>query len=302
MSVTENFELATFMTQCQERVQSALQLQLNALPDTSRRLKSSLQYACLQGGKRIRPLLVYASAQALGAQLSRADIPACAVEMLHCYSLVHDDLPAMDDDDLRRGRPTLHIAYDEATAILAGDALQALAFRLLSDPASIGVSPANKLAMLHCLAQSAGYEGMVSGQAIDFESVGKILTFEQLQTMHSLKTGALIQASVTLGALCADDVKQAELEALAHYARCTGLAFQVQDDILDVTSDTATLGKTQGADQALGKPTYVTLLGLDGAQRKAQDLCQEALNALEILDERATALREIARYIVGRNH
>lgn len=302
MSVAEKFVLAAFMTQCQERVQATLQQQLNALPATSQQLKSSLQYACLQGGKRIRPLLVYASAQALGAQLSRADISACAVEMLHCYSLVHDDLPAMDDDNLRRGQPTLHIAYDEATAILAGDALQALAFRLLSAPGSEDISPTTKLAMLHCLAQAAGYEGMVSGQAIDFESVGKILTLEQLETMHSLKTGALIQASVTLGALCADHVEPSQLDALAHYARCIGLAFQVQDDILDVTSDTATLGKTQGADQALDKPTYVTLLGLEGAQSKAQDLCEEALHAIELHDERATALREIARYIVGRKH
>lgn len=302
MSTADNFELATFMSQSQDRIQSVLQQRLDALPAMSLQLKSALQYACLQGGKRVRPVLTYASAQALGAPMARADLAACAIEMIHCYSLVHDDLPAMDDDDLRRGKPTLHIAFDEATAILAGDALQAIAFRLLSEANDTDIAPQTQLAMVNCLAAAAGYEGMVSGQAIDFESVGKQITLEQLETMHSLKTGALIQASVTLGALCAQAPTQEQLNALSIYSRCIGLAFQVQDDILDVTSDTVTLGKTQGADQALNKPTYVALLGLEGARTKAQDLCDEAVQALVAFDSKATALREIARYIVDRNH
>ena len=286
------------MAECQDRIQTVLQQKLKALPSMSSQLQAALEYACLQGGKRVRPTLVYASAQALDAQWERADLAACAVEMIHCYSLVHDDLPAMDDDDLRRGKPTLHVAYDEATAILTGDALQAIAFRLLSQPNAVGLDAQTQLAMIHCLAGAAGYEGMVSGQAIDFESMGKSLSLEQLENMHSLKTGALIQASVTLGALCASEASPDQLQALALYARCIGLAFQVQDDILDVTSDTATLGKTQGADQALNKPTYVALLGLEGARSKAS----EALQALEPFDTKATALREIARYIIKRDY
>jgi len=294
--------LDTFMSHCRERVQAALKARLEALPGPATRLRQAMLYASLQGGKRVRPVLTYASAQALGGSLEAADTAACAVELLHCYSLVHDDLPAMDDDDLRRGRPTVHIAYDEATAILAGDALQAMAFRLLSDPAMNTASSSTSLRMVHVLAAAGGFEGMVSGQSIDFEAMGKRLTLQDLQTMHSLKTGALISASVLLGALSTERVSAQQLAALTHYAECIGLAFQVQDDILDVVSDTATLGKAQGADQALNKPTYVSLLGLDAARTKAQDLCDAALAAVTGFDGRADALRQIARYIVERRH
>lgn len=294
--------LNDFMSACRARVHSVLQTQLDSLPPQALRLRSAMVYASLQGGKRVRPVLAYASAQALGAELAVADVAACAVEMIHCYSLVHDDLPAMDDDDLRRGQPTVHIAFDEATAILAGDALQGLAFRLLSEPGLNHATPATSLRMINLLAAAGGYEGMVSGQAIDFEAMGHSLALQEMQTMHSLKTGALIRASVLLGALATERATEAQLAALGRYADCIGLAFQVQDDILDVVSDTATLGKTQGADQALNKPTYVSLLGLDAAQAKAQDLCNSALDALQDFNHQADALRQIARYIVERTH
>lgn len=298
----EMISIDLFMNLCRERVQGVLQSQLNALPTPALRLHEAMLYASLQGGKRVRPVLAYASAQALGAELEVADIAACAVEMIHCYSLVHDDLPAMDDDALRRGQPTVHVAFDEATAILAGDALQGLAFRLLSDPILNRTAPATSLRMINLLAAAGGYEGMVSGQSIDFEATGRSLTLQEMQAMHSLKTGALICASVLLGALATERATDTQFTALRHYADCIGLAFQVQDDILDVVSDTATLGKTQGADQALNKPTYVSLLGLDAARAKAQDLCKGAVEALRDFDQRADALRQIARYIIERRH
>jgi geranylgeranyl diphosphate synthase type II len=294
--------LADFMSLCRERVQNNLKRSLEALPGPATRLREAMLHASLQGGKRVRPVLAYASACAVGGTLEDADVAACAAELVHCYSLVHDDLPAMDDDDLRRGQPTVHIAFDEATAILAGDALQALAFRLLSEADGQLASAATRLHMINLLAAAAGFEGMVSGQAIDFEAMGRSLSLQQLHTMHSLKTGALIRASVLLGALAAQRADAVQLAALERYAECIGLAFQVQDDILDVTADTATLGKTQGADQALNKPTYVSLLGLEGATTKARDLCDAALAALAPFDQRADALRSIARYIVERGH
>lgn len=293
-------QIEPYMLQSRTRIEQVLRQQLEALPQRAPRLREAMLYACLQGGKRVRPTLVYAAARALGGSLERADIPACAVELTHCYSLVHDDLPSMDDDALRRGKPTVHIAFDEATAILAGDALQGMAFRLLSEP-SFAIEAETRVKMIHLLSSAAGFEGMVSGQSIDFDAVGKTLDVTQLQTMHSLKTGALITASVLMGALSSERASPSQLISLREYAECVGLAFQVQDDILDVTSDTATLGKTQGADQALNKPTYVSLLGLAGAQAKAQALCDEALAALLGFDERAEALRGIARYIVARN-
>jgi geranylgeranyl diphosphate synthase, type II len=293
-------DTAAFMTVWRDRIQSELLLHLAALPPHSVRLRDAMQYACMQGGKRIRPILCYATATAVGADPQRADASACAVELIHCYSLIHDDLPAMDDDDLRRGQPTVHRAFDEATAILAGDALQAMAFRLLTDPArSPELEPAQRLRMVHLLSRAAGYEGMVSGQAIDEAATGQLISLQALEQMHSLKTGALITVSVQLGALCAG-ASPVMYEALSRYAARIGLAFQVQDDILDVVSDTATLGKRQGADLALNKPTYVSLLGLEGAQAKAAELIAQAISELEEFDERAEPLRALARYIVAR--
>jgi len=272
MTNTAGFDLKGFMQDSQQRLQRVLTAQLEALPEQAAELRKAMLYACLQGGKRVRPLLVYASVNALGKPAEYADLAACAVELIHCYSLVHDDLPAMDDDDLRRGMPTVHIAFNEATAILAGDALQAMAFRLLTEPADERIGAEQRLRMVNLLAGAAGYEGMVSGQSIDFQAMGRTLTLEEMQRMHCLKTGALISASVQLGALSAGQVSTMQLQALQRYAECIGLAFQIQDDILDVISDTATLGKTQGADHALNKPTYVSLLGLEQARRKAADL------------------------------
>jgi len=294
------FAIEPYMLESRTRLEKVLREQLEALPARAPRLREAMLYACLQGGKRVRPILVYAAAKALGGSIESADIPACAVELIHCYSLVHDDLPAMDDDALRRGKPTTHIAFGEANAILAGDALQAMAFRLLSEP-SLTIDAQARLQMLHLLGCAAGFEGMVSGQSIDFDAVGKTLDVEQLHTMHNLKTGALISASVLMGALSSERATPSALESLRQYAECIGLAFQVQDDILDVTSDTATMGKTQGADQALNKPTYVSLLGIEGAAAKAMALCDEALTALSGFDESADALRGIARFIIARS-
>ncbi len=292
--------LKTHMDDLGRRVQDVLQQQLQALPPLAPQLLRAMHYACLQGGKRIRPLLCYASAEALGCGPEAADRPACAVELLHCYSLIHDDLPSMDNDDLRRGQPTVHRAFDEATAVLAGDALQALAFRCLAGDGNWQVDDSTRLQMLALLGDAAGYPGMVGGQAIDTGAMGGALSLEELEAMHRLKTGALITASVQLGALCTGLVTEAEYSALSHYSRCVGLAFQVHDDVLDVTGDTATLGKSKGADAAMNKPTYVSLLGLEEAQQKAHSLVDEAIEALQELDARADRLRQIARYIVGR--
>ncbi|MDT8427439.1 MAG: polyprenyl synthetase family protein [Pseudomonadales bacterium] len=269
-------------------------------PDLDTRLGAAIRYASLEGGKRVRPVLVYASAEALGADRSSADAAACAVEFIHCYSLVHDDLPAMDDDDLRRGRPTVHKAFDEATAILAGDALLTLAFECLSATHGSSQEPAIRLQMLNRLAIAAGNRGMVAGQAIDFALMGQTADLDRLETMHRLKTGALIRCSVELGALSAPAASPEQLRALSNYADAIGLAFQVQDDILDVSSDTVTLGKQQGADQALNKPTYVSMLGLDAAVRKADELTEQALAALKDFDQKADPLRHLANYITSR--
>ena len=265
----------------------------------SGKLQNAMIHACADGGKRIRPLLTYASALAVGGTVEQADAAATAVELIHCYSLVHDDLPAMDDDDLRRGKPTVHKAFDEATAILVGDALQALAFELLCASGS-GVSGEQRLEMISCLATAAGVRGMVGGQALDFEAVGETQTLAQLEKMHSLKTGALIRAAVRLGGLSHEQCSAEALVSLDAYAAKLGLAFQVRDDILDEISDTATLGKPQGSDSEANKPTYLSLLGLEAARAKAEALAREATEALENFDEKAEPLRRLADYIVER--
>jgi farnesyl diphosphate synthase len=263
------------------------------------RLHSALRYAC-DGGKRLRALLVYATGEALGVPLAALDAPACAVELIHAYSLVHDDLPAMDDDDLRRGRPTVHKAYDEATAILVGDTLQTLAFEILAADNGI-TTPAQRLRMVTVLAQASGSRGMAGGQAVDIESEGRQLTLDRLQSLHARKTGALILASLRLAG-CAADAKPAQLEALDRYGRCIGLAFQIQDDVLDVTASTETLGKTAGKDIAQQKSTYPALLGLDEARRRAESGFDEARQALAQLPGRAPALRWLADFIQQRDN
>ena len=263
-------------------------------------LHEAMRYAVLGDGKRIRPVLVYASGEAFAVDRKILDGPACAVELIHAYSLIHDDLPAMDNDDLRRGRPTCHKAFDEATAILAGDALQALAFQILAHSSDITVRAEQRLKMIDILALASGSRGMAGGQAIDLAAVGKKLNIAELENMHIHKTGALIRASVELGALSAEDVEQSAFEKVSHYAKCIGLAFQIQDDILDVESDTETLGKPQGSDIQRNKPTYPDLLGLEGAKKAARELHKEAIESLEQFDHKADTLRWIANYIIER--
>ncbi len=291
----------TALKRYQKRVEQALDACLPAPTIHPARLHEAMRYCVLGGGKRVRPVLVYAAGEALGAPLDQLDAPACAVELIHAYSLVHDDLPAMDDDDLRRGKPTCHKAYDEATAILAGDALQTLAFYLLAHSPVDAADPHAQLRMVGTLALAAGSRGMVGGQAIDLASVGQELDIAALEDMHIHKTGALIRASVLLGALAAPDTDTERLEALDHYAKCIGLAFQIRDDILDVEGDPEQTGKTQGADASRGKPTYPALLGLDEAKRLADELYDNALASLEAFDERADILRGLAHYIVKRS-
>ncbi len=283
-----------------ERVEKALDAWLPAPDQQPDRLHQAMRYAVLNGGKRIRPVLVYATGEALGGPVAGLDGPACALELIHAYSLVHDDLPAMDDDDLRRGIPTCHRAFDEATAILVGDALQALAFKILARDPAMAISPHARLDMITLLADASGSRGMVGGQAIDLAAVGQRLNLAQLENMHRHKTGALIRASVELGALAAGCQDKQLLQNLRDYARCIGLAFQVRDDILDIEGDTAVIGKTQGADMARNKPTYPALLGLEEAKATARRLHQEALDALSGLDRRADILRQISAYIVQR--
>ncbi|MDH4554695.1 (2E,6E)-farnesyl diphosphate synthase [Pseudomonas sp. BN417] len=292
--------IASYQARCQQRVDAALGELFNAPLAPLERLYQAMRYSVVNGGKRVRPLLVYAACEALGGDLAQADGAACAVELIHAYSLVHDDLPAMDDDDLRRGQPTTHIAFDEASAILAGDGLQTLAFEVLADAQRNPHDAETRLAMIASLSQAAGPAGMVGGQAIDLGSVGIKLDQAALETMHRHKTGALIEASVRLGALASGRADPAALAALRIYARAIGLAFQVQDDILDVESDTATLGKTQGKDEAHDKPTYPALLGLDNAKAYALELRDQALRAVANLGESAEPLRALARYIVER--
>lgn len=283
-------------------IDSALKEALHNHLINDSRLADAITYSTLLGGKRIRPLLTLTTAKCAGAQIHQALPAACAVEFIHAYSLIHDDLPAMDNDSLRRGKPTCHIAFDEATAILAGDALQAMAFELISDCTTL--SSDVRLRMIQCLAKASGPKGMVFGQALDFDSVGKTLDLQALETMHRHKTGMLIEASVLLGALSSPTpLSDTDMQSFSAYAQAIGLAFQVQDDILDVISDTATLGKTQGADQALNKPTYPALLGLDGAKHKLFTLHEEALTNLKALSAFDTAeLQAISQFIIDRIH
>lgn len=281
----------------QARIEAVLERGLPSPEILPMRLHEAMRYSVLNGGKRMRPLLVYATGEALGVAPDVLDIPAAAIELIHVYSLIHDDLPAMDDDVLRRGKPTCHCAFDEATAILAGDALQALAFQLIAQ-AHEQLSAEQRLSMLQHLSFAAGSRGMVGGQAIDLAAVGKVLTELELEQMHIHKTGALIRSSVLLAAYTAPDLPAKQLNQLDHYAKCLGLAFQVQDDILDIESDTQTLGKTRGADEAAGKPTYPSIIGMSAAKRKLNELYLEAVAALEGLN--APLLLEIAEFTVKR--
>jgi geranylgeranyl pyrophosphate synthase len=285
----------------QQRVDRALDRYLPSNDPPEHQLAEAIRYSVIGGGKRIRPAMVYAAGEAMGVAGDLLDIPACAVEMIHAYSLIHDDLPAMDDDDLRRGRPTCHRAFDEATAILAGDALQALAYEILTKDNHIELSAQHRIDMLALLTEASGAHGMAGGQAVDLASVGKQLTLEQLEHMHQLKTGALIRASILLGGMCKQDISEQQLDILDQYSRCIGLSFQIQDDILDVVADTETLGKPQGSDAAQEKPTFPAILGLENSRKLAMEQHEKALDILSAMDSSADSLRELSSYIVERN-
>jgi farnesyl diphosphate synthase len=284
----------------QQRVGQLMSSLLSDLTITDPRLLDAMQYSLLLGGKRLRPFLVYSVGRMLGAELTDLDGPAAAIECLHTYSLIHDDLPAMDDDDLRRGKPTCHKAFDEATAILAGDALQTLAFDILAHHPYKHVDTSRQLQLLRELARQSGYHGMCGGQAIDLAHTNKTMSLAALEHMHQLKTGALIQCAVKLGWLCSKDEKPEHLNALQSYASAIGLAFQVQDDILDIEGDTATLGKPQGSDLEANKVTYPALMGLEPARKKAEELVAQAQQALHTLPYDTTELAALASYVIAR--
>jgi farnesyl diphosphate synthase len=294
--------LKEYLVFSQNRVELALEARLPSDDLLPHKLHRAMRYSVLNGGKRMRPMLTYCTGMALGIAPEVLDGPACAVEFIHVYSLIHDDLPAMDDDDLRRGKATCHVAFDEATAILAGDALQALAFEVLAHDPTITAAAEARLRMINFLAKASGSQGMVGGQAIDLQSVGTKLNLPELENMHIHKTGALIRASVNMAALAKADLDIGLATKLDHYAKCIGLSFQVKDDILDEESDTATLGKTQGKDKDNGKPTYPALLGLSGAKQKAQELHEKALDSLSGFGKEADLLRDLSLYIIQRNH
>ena len=283
----------------QARIEAALGRLLPAADIAPQRLHQAMRYAVLGGGKRVRPLLAFAAGELAGAEPSRVEVVACAIECIHAYSLAHDDLPCMDDDVLRRGRPTCHVEYGEATALLAGDSLQAFAFQLLSEH-RLADDAAVQLDMLRVLGAACGSRGMAGGQAIDLASVGTGLTLPELEHMHIRKTGALIRASVILSARCATTLSGEALERLEHYAKLVGLAFQVIDDVLDCEASTATLGKTAGKDAAANKPTYVSLLGVARARALAEELRLDAHKALSGLGAKSERLAQLADFIVQR--
>ena len=289
---------ADWMAATQTRVENALARHLPPAESIPTRLHDAMRYATLAGGKRVRPLLAFAAGERSGATPEKLEIVACAVELIHAYSLVHDDLPCMDDDVLRRGRPTCHVEFDEATALLVGDSLQTRAFELLASQ-PLG-APNQQLEMIALLAHASGSRGMAGGQALDLAAVGQALDQPELELMHALKTGALIRAAVLLGALAGQPLSPDERGKLDRFAKRAGLLFQVVDDILDCTASTATLGKTAGKDEAAEKPTYVSLLGLDAARAYADELRSDALAALSIFGERATRLTQLADFICHR--
>ena len=287
-----------YLKQCTAQVNTQLESVLPIAEGPAERLFAAMRYSIFNGGKRIRPALCFAAAEAISGTDNNTAKVAAAVEMIHAYSLIHDDLPAMDDDNLRRGKPTCHIQFDEATAILAGDALQSLAFQQLTELSDFPAPAA--LQLVSMLSRHGGCSGMVTGQAIDLAATGQPVNIDQLKNMHAHKTGALIEASVLMGAIATNAATQQQLDALTGFARAIGLAFQIQDDILDVESSTEQLGKQQGSDIANGKSTYTSILGLQQARSQAAELYQHSMDCLELFGERADALRFIARFIVNR--
>jgi farnesyl diphosphate synthase len=285
----------------QLRFEDVLKHLLPSADVAPQRLHAAMRYSVLDGGKRVRPLLAFAAGELAGAAQKRVDIAAAAVELIHAYSLVHDDMPCMDDDVLRRGKPTCHVEYDEATALLVGDSLQSLSFQLLSEH-DLSDNPASQLQMVKLLAVASGSRGMAGGQAFDLASVGKQLTLPELEFMHIHKTGALIRAAILLGAHCGNGLNVEQIAKLDHFGKCVGLAFQVVDDVLDAEADTATLGKTAGKDADNDKPTYVTLLGAAQAKKMAAELHTEAMESLSEFGAKAQRLCELADFIVIRKY
>ncbi|MGI2170681.1 (2E,6E)-farnesyl diphosphate synthase [Shewanella sp. MF05960] len=290
--------LAEAIKTYQKRVDAVLSEHLNQLDDAATHLKAAMLHGALLGGKRIRPFLVYSVGDMLGVNIDALDKAAAAIECIHAYSLIHDDLPAMDNDALRRGQPTVHIAFDEATAILAGDALQTLAFEIITAPCET-LTPSQQLAMVSALAKASGYQGMCGGQAIDLSATNHSINLQRLTELHNKKTGALISCAVEL-ALITANVPKVQYQLMMQYAQSLGLAFQVQDDILDITASTEELGKPQGSDEQSNKSTFPKLLGLDGAKACAEQLIQDALSALTKLPYNSQLIADFARYIIER--
>ncbi|MBL8445619.1 MAG: polyprenyl synthetase family protein [Zoogloeaceae bacterium] len=296
-----DLDFASWMSQIQRRTEVALEQHLPRTDVLPEQLHEAMRYATLGGGKRVRALLAHAAGEITEAAPERVDIVASSIELIHAYSLVHDDMPCMDNDVLRRGKPTVHVRFDEATALLAGDALQTLAFQLLAEN-RVTESVGDQLAMIALLASASGSRGMAGGQAIDLGSVGRQIELETLELMHIHKTGALIRASIVLGARCGPRIEPGTLSRLDHFGKVVGLLFQVVDDILDLQSDTATLGKTAGKDAESEKPTYVSLLGLHGARQLADDLLEQARSTLTPFGLQARRLDELASFIVARKY
>lgn len=294
-------DFQTWASAHQHRFEDVLKQLLPQAELAPQRLHAAMRYSVLDGGKRVRPLLAFAAGELAGSELKRVDMAAAAVELIHAYSLVHDDMPCMDDDVLRRGKPTCHVEYDEATALLVGDSLQSLAFQLLSEH-TLSDNPVMQLQMVRLLAVASGSRGMAGGQAFDLDSVGKQLNLPELEFMHIHKTGALIRAAILLGAHCGNSLNPEQIVKLDHFGKCVGLAFQVVDDVLDAEADTATLGKTAGKDADNDKPTYVTLLGVAHAKKMAADLHADAMETLSAFGTSAQRLRELADFIVIRKY
>ncbi|MGL1959273.1 MAG: (2E,6E)-farnesyl diphosphate synthase [Colwellia sp.] len=288
--------------ECQARIDAFLIDKLDQLIVNDDKLLSAMRYGLLIGGKRMRPYLTYITGKTLNVEQSDLDAVAGALECIHAYSLLHDDLPAMDDDDLRRGKPTCHKAFDEATAILAGDGLQTLAFDILANHAFSSFGKTKQLKLIQQLVNAAGYQGMCGGQALDLAATNKKITLSQLETLHSLKTGALLEASVLMAAECSEKITVEHKSSLKKYAQLVGLAYQVHDDIIDITSSEAVLGKPAGSDLAANKSTYPALLGLQGAKEKSENLYQQALQALAALPYNTQSLAEFATFIIHRSH
>jgi geranylgeranyl pyrophosphate synthase len=302
---TQRGDLAAFaqqLTQWQTRMEQALASRLPGADEIPTRLHAAMRYSVLGGGKRIRPALVFATGRTLGLAEHQVEAAACAIELVHVYSLVHDDLPAMDDDDLRRGRPTCHKAFDEATAVLVGDALQPLAFQLLARDPQLPSDPAIRLRLIDLLAEASGTFGMAGGQAIDLAAQGTWLDIGQVEDMHARKTGAVIRASVLMAAECVPSLDPERYARLARFAAAIGLAFQIQDDLLDLIGDVSTLGKATGADRQHSKPTHPTIIGIPASQKRVRLLHDEAMSALEPFGASASALRSLADWLLSRHY